>query len=515
MKLKRIPAAILILALISASVLMPSLSAQANPRSAIRDALAEYDEEVEPLFAAIGVLQTAETERGTANEKVRLSNFALETARKRLEDNRSRLSALAVHAYMDRGARGDEAEGGSQMGVALASARLRSDERELRSAQSAANAAEAEVRKAQESVDRAMREVAKFEDRVADSALALDEAIKPLAPTLPGAAYSAYLRASSAVRTSDPDCDVPAALLVGIGRIMGNHGRSASSILSTAGVSSSPMQGLIGSAVPDTDGGIIDGTSTADLRVGPLQLLPAQWIEFDPQEEIASSPNWIFSSAIVASRVLCSTGNDLSKDDGIRRALNLFTANPSLSQAILGSARQAARATDLNLGSVPADARVQSALQRLETAELNGDSTESTIATLVAWSQLRLGTPYSQCLGADARPEDPECPPGTNRFGNGFFDCSGFVSAAYAAIGISLPTTTDAMLLDSAFNEHKVGDEYRSDSDRVGDILLMDGHVVLSLGDGQIIHASGGQLTLEPLPNWVRNGVLGVYRILP
>lgn len=515
MKLKRIPAAVLILALISASVLMPSLSAQANPGSVIRDALAEYEEKVAPLFAALGGRQTAETELVTANEKERISDLALETARKRLDDDRSRLSALAVHAYMDRGARGDDAEGGSQMGVTLASARLRSDERELRSAQSAANAAKAAVREAQESVDRADREVATLEESVADVSLALDEAIKPLAPTLPGAAYSAYLRASSAVRDSDPDCDVPAALLVGIGRIMGNHGRSASSTLSIAGVSSSPMRGLIGGDVPDQDGGAIDGISTADLRVGPLQILPSQWSEFDPQQEIASSPNWLYSSAIVASRVLCSSGNDLSKDDGIRRALNLFTANPSLSQAILGSARQAARATDLNLGSIPADARVQSALERLETAELNGDSTESTIATLVAWSQLRLGTPYSQCLGLDVRPEDPECPPGTNRFGSGFFDCSGFVSAAYAAIGISLPTTTDAMLLDSAFNEHKVGDEYRSDSDRVGDILLLDGHVVLSLGDGQIIHASGGQLTQEPLPNWVQNGVLGVFRMIP
>lgn len=515
MKLKRIPAAFLILALVSALMLMPSLSAQATPRSAIRDARIEYEERVQPLFEALGVLQKAKRDRLTAVAGERESKLALQAARKRLEDDRSRLSALAVHAYMDRGARGDDAEGGSQVGVALASARLRSDERELRSAQSAANAAQAEVREAEESVDRATREVTKFEESVADFSLALDEAIAPFAPTLPGAAYSAYLRASSAVHSSDPDCDVPAALLVGIGRIMGNHGRSSSSTLSIAGVSSSPLQGLIGSAVSDQDGGAIDGLTTADLRVGPLQILPSQWIEFDPQDQIASSPNWIYSSAIVAARVLCSSESDLSKDDGLRRALNLFTANPSLSQAILGSARQAARATDLDLGSIPADARVQSALDRLETAQLSGDSNESTIAALVAWSQMRLGTPYSQCLGADARPEDPECPPGTNRFGNGFFDCSGFVSAAYAAIGVSLPTTTDAMLLDTAFNDHKIGDQYLSDSDRAGDILLMDGHVALSLGEGQIIHASGGQLTQEPLPNWVRNGVLGVFRLLP
>jgi cell wall-associated NlpC family hydrolase len=135
--------------------------------------------------------------------------------------------------------------------------------------------------------------------------------------------------------------------------------------------------------------------------------------------------------------------------------------------------------------------------------------------TLIAWSQARLGTPYSQCLGVEARPEDPQCPPGTNRFGDGFFDCSGFVSAAYASVGIALPTTTDAMLLDVEFNRRKVGDEFDAENDLAGDVLLMDGHVALSLGNGSVIHASDGQLTEETLPAWVRNGILGVYRPLP
>ena len=88
------------------------------------------------------------------------------------------------------------------------------------------------------------------------------------------------------------------------------------------------------------------------------------------------------------------------------------------------------------------------------------------------------------------------------------------MSAAYASIGIALPTTTDAMLLDSAFNDLKVGDEFDAENDLAGDVLLMDGHVALSLGDGSIIHASGGQLTEEPMPAWVGNGILGVYRPL-
>jgi cell wall-associated NlpC family hydrolase len=295
---------------------------------------------------------------------------------------------------------------------------------------------------------------------------------------------------------------------------MSNHGRTEDSLLQTGGLTSDRLVGLTGSPVADVDGGQIDLSPVTDSRVGPLQVLPAQWLEFLPVGAIESSPDWIFSSAIVTGRVLCSAGIEIKSNEGIHRALNAFTNNASLTEAILGSARQIARTTEIGLGKVPLDPRVRTALEYLETSPFDGESLESARATLIAWSQLRLGTPYSQCLGVDIRPEDPECPPGTNRFGKGFFDCSGYVSTAYASIGIAIPTTTDAMLLHEGFGQFKVSDEYSEENDLAGDVLLMDGHVALSLGNGSIIHASGGQLTEEPLPAWVRNGVLGVYRPL-
>jgi len=362
--------------------------------------------------------------------------------------------------------------------------------------------------------DRAQSRVATLDQKAAEPLATLDQRLKEVAPTLPGAAFSAYRRASSTLKETDDRCEVPAALLVGIGRIMSNHGRTEDSLLQTGGLTSDRLVGLAGSPTADVDGGQIDLSPVTDSRVGPLQVLPAQWLEFLPVGAIESSPDWIFSSAIVTGRVLCSAGKELKSNEGIHRALNAFTKNASLTEAILGSARQIARTTDIGLGKVPSDPRVKTALEYLETSPFDGESVESARATLIAWSQLRLGTPYSQCLGVDIRPQDPECPPGTNRFGKGFFDCSGYVSTAYASIGIAIPTTTDAMLLHEGFGQLKVGDEYSQDNDLAGDVLLMDGHVALSLGNGSIIHASGGQLTEEPLPAWVRNGVLGVYRPL-
>jgi len=514
MRLRPLPSVLIALVLTTTFVVASAQSATAKSDQTVSVALAAYEAQLGPLVSVTGDLQDAHRSRLEAIDRVASESATLDSARHRLEEDRSRFSALAVYAYMDRGARRDEAVAGSQQGVALASSRLRSDEREVRNAQSALSEFLEKERDAAGVEQRAQEKVDKFEEQTGDELAALGESLKERAPTLPGSAYSAYLRASAFLNQSDPACDVPAALFVGIGRIMSNHGRAAGSKLSTAGVASEQLIGLTGVPTADHDNGLVDQSLTADSRVGPLQVLPAHWLEFAPVDVIESSPGWLYSSAIVAGRVLCSTQADLRTNDGLHRALTSFTGNSALTEAILGSSRQIARGTDIGLGAIPADPRVLSAFEHLETSEFDSGSAEGSRAALLAWSQGRIGTPYSQCLGADARPEDPECPPGTNRFGNGFFDCSGFVSAAYASIGIALPTTTDAMLFDSAFNDLKVGDEFDAENNQAGDVLLMDGHVALSLGDGSIIHASGRQLTEEPMPAWVGNGILGVYRPL-
>ena len=511
---KRISVLLLFLALASTFAVARPLPATAAPKSEIEEALVAYESRLTPLVAAIGELQNSQRNHLEKLEQVSSASASLETARQRLDENRSRFAALAVYAYMDRGGRGVNAEAGSQRGVALASSRLRSDERDVRIAQENLDDSLDAARDAAGTEDRAQSRVATLDQKAAEPLATLDQRLKEVAPTLPGAAFSAYRRASSTLKETDDRCEVPAALLVGIGRIMSNHGRTEDSLLQTGGLTSDRLVGLAGSPTADVDGGQIDLSPVTDSRVGPLQVLPAQWLEFLPVGAIESSPDWIFSSAIVTGRVLCSAGKELKSNEGIHRALNAFTKNASLTEAILGSARQIARTTDIGLGKVPSDPRVKTALEYLETSPFDGESVESARATLITWSQLRLGTPYSQCLGVDIRPQDPECPPGTNRFGKGFFDCSGYVSTAYASIGIAIPTTTDAMLLHEGFGQLKVGDEYSQDNDLAGDVLLMDGHVALSLGNGSIIHASGGQLTEEPLPAWVRNGVLGVYRPL-
>jgi len=107
------------------------------------------------------------------------------------------------------------------------------------------------------------------------------------------------------------------------------------------------------------------------------------------------------------------------------------------------------------------------------------------------------------------------CPPGTNRFGNGFFDCSGFVSAAYAHIGVVIPTSTYAMAADERFMAKTISDHVDLPNMLPGDIVLNPGHVALYVGNGTVIHATGSGLTMQPLPGWVRNATIAVLRPLP
>lgn len=514
MMLKRLSSLIVGVALLIAGVGIGASSSDAFPVEQIASSLERYEDRLKALVAAIGEVQQAESDHSQADADQFVARQILEDAERTLEEDRSRFSAVAVHAYMGRGGSVESFATDSLRILAMSSSRLRSDERAVLEAEKKFSQSSKAARETEALMQQRQRRVVQLEGPAAEALEDMDSLISQKVPTLPAAAYWAYIRASARAEELDSRCRVAPALLVGIGRIMSNHGRTPDSTLTAAGTTDSVLRGLVGSSTNDSDGGTIDGSAEKDVRVGPLQLTVLQWNEFAMHDDpIIDSPEWLLSQAIATARLLCSFRDDLGSIGGVRRSLNHLTGNSALTEAILGSARQSARSDDLGLGSVPTDP-IQTAAMTLLLETPPDSSLMSSIDYVLAWARLRLGTPYSQCQGLDLRPDDPVCPPGTNRFGSGFFDCSGFVSAAYAAVGIALPTTTDAMAIDADFGSSKISDEFDPDLDQPGDVLLMDGHVALSAGNSVIIHTSGGQLTEEPLPTWVRNGVLGVYRPL-
>ncbi|WP_307832186.1 lytic transglycosylase domain-containing protein [Prauserella cavernicola] len=141
---------------------------------------------------------------------------------------------------------------------------------------------------------------------------------------VPARALRAYGNAELAVRASQPDCRVSWATLAGIGRIESDHGRYGGVELGEDGRPSSPIIGvpLNGSAgvraIPDTDGGSLDGDPVHDRAVGPMQFIPSTWARWasDANGDGAGDPQQIDDAALAAARYLCAGGRDMASAEG-------------------------------------------------------------------------------------------------------------------------------------------------------------------------------------------------------
>ena len=245
-----------------------------------------------------------------------------------------------------------------------------------------------------------------------------------------------------------------------------------------------------------------------------MQLAPAVWTAFaaDGDGDGRTDPDDLFDAARTTAAALCSWGTTLDRFDTLDAAVGALLGEGQQSTVVLGAARRYARTDGLDMGSVPTDPRV---VLGDGSPQFDVDGVllaPGDVPGMLAWAMTRLGTPYSQCLGPDYRPQDPICPPGTNRYGSGFFDCSGFVSHAYRGIGIVVPATTYAMEADPTFMATKVSDRIDLKVMQPGDVFLMDGHTGMYVGGGMIVHAIGRGLTFEPVPSWVANGTIAVLR---
>jgi len=117
-------------------------------------------------------------------------------------------------------------------------------------------------------------------------------------------------------------------------------------------------------------------------------------------------------------------------------------------------------------------------------------------ATIVSWALSKVGGRY--VYGAD---------------GPDAFDCSGFVSAAYAAAGISVPSYTGAQI--------RLVQQIPLSQARPGDMLFFFGggaqHVGIALGDGRMVHAanpSRGILVNNVSDPWYRERFTTAGRLL-
>ncbi len=158
---------------------------------------------------------------------------------------------------------------------------------------------------------------------------------------VPGRALRAYGRAELAQRSATPDCRLSWSTLAAIGRVESDHGRLGRAGLDADGVARPSIVGLPldGSRgvreIRDTDGGRLDGDTTYDRAVGPMQFLPTTWNRFgaDGNGDGVRDPHQLDDAALAAAAYLCADGRDTATGEGWWDGV--LTYNQSVSYARL------------------------------------------------------------------------------------------------------------------------------------------------------------------------------------
>ena len=141
---------------------------------------------------------------------------------------------------------------------------------------------------------------------------------------VPARALRAYATAELAQRASNPDCRLSWSTLAGIGRVESDHGRFGGASVDADGVARPSIVGIAldGSAgvleIRDTDGGRLDGDTTYDRAIGPMQFLPGTWARYgaDGNGDGTRDPHQLDDAALAAARYLCAGGRDTASGEG-------------------------------------------------------------------------------------------------------------------------------------------------------------------------------------------------------
>lgn len=146
---------------------------------------------------------------------------------------------------------------------------------------------------------------------------------------VPARALVAYAGAEVAARDELADCGLSWVTLAGLGRVESNHGRFGDTALDDAGRPGDPIRGpeLDGTngnrEIRDTDDGRLDGDTTYDRAVGPLQFIPTTWAQYgaDGDGDGVRDPDDLDDAALAAARYLCADDRDLRRGDDWRAAV--------------------------------------------------------------------------------------------------------------------------------------------------------------------------------------------------
>ncbi len=162
---------------------------------------------------------------------------------------------------------------------------------------------------------------------------------------IPAVALAAYKRAAREAPGITSGCAVDWTILAALGKVESDHGRvNGPRTLETDGRVSPPIIGpaLDGSggtqAIRDTDKGRLDGDSTWDHAVGPMQFIPSTWRELgrDGNGDGVKDPNNLYDAALTAAAHLClREPGDYTDPTQLRRALIAYNSSQRYADDVL------------------------------------------------------------------------------------------------------------------------------------------------------------------------------------
>ena len=178
--------------------------------------------------------------------------------------------------------------------------------------------------------------------------IALGEAEVPV-PTaegrMPAVAYDAYLAAAAAAPGVAEGCAVDWTVIAGIAQLESHHGRTAGAHRVEANgdvvppIRGAALNGRNGTTeVRDSDAGELDGDTTWDRAIGPLQFIPARWRELarDGNGDGVADPDNLYDAALTAVAHLCvRSPGDYSDQDDLRNALLTYNRSGRYAEEVL------------------------------------------------------------------------------------------------------------------------------------------------------------------------------------
>lgn len=170
---------------------------------------------------------------------------------------------------------------------------------------------------------------------------------------VPARALVAYAQAELVTTQTTPACRITWTTLAGVGRVESQHGLHAGTRIGADGMLTPPIIGIAldGSpgvrAMPDTDGGRLDGDTQWDRAVGAMQFLPTTWARWGVRasgDGAPPDPQNMDDAALTAARYLCHLGGDLATAEGWWKAVFAYNRSTAYGRDVFSGADAYARA---------------------------------------------------------------------------------------------------------------------------------------------------------------------------